>query len=306
MEPCRLRQPGAPAVVAGAPIRIFDPRLAEVLPVGSPLLVLYDQAIWSESPVWWSARSLLAWSDIEGRRVLSWREDGAVEVFVDATHFINGNTVDGQDRLVHCEHGRRGLSRTEADGTTEMIVTHFEGRRLNSPNDIVTAADGAIWFSDPTFGIDKPQQGCPATPDLDHRSVYRFEPASGTLTRMADLEEPNGLAFSPDEKILYVSDTPADLHRHEILAFDVVGSELRNRRSFAVVSPGMPDGFCVDKRGWVWTSSDSGVQVFAADGTPLGELPTPHFCSNCTFGGADGRRLFITGAESLWCVDLQD
>ncbi|HYH78153.1 MAG TPA: SMP-30/gluconolactonase/LRE family protein [Longimicrobium sp.] len=303
-SPCRVRQPGPPARVedADAPI-VHDPCFAEVLRPGAALLSLYDQALFSEGPVWWPAREMLVWSDIEGRRVYGWHPDGAVDVVLDATAFINGNALDADGRLIHCEHGRRGISRTDERGETAMLVGEYGGRRLNSPNDLVLGPDGAIWFTDPTYGLLNPRQGCPATPELGHRSIYRFREATGKLTRMADMEQPNGLAFSPDGRTLYVSDTAED--RHHILAFTVgADGSLADRRVFRVIEPGLPDGFCVDARGWVWTSSGAGVQVFAPDGTPLGTIPTPHGCTNCAFGGPDGRRLFITGDESLWALDF--
>jgi gluconolactonase len=280
----------------------YDPRFAAVLRPGARLLSLYDQAIFSEGPVWWPARGMLVWSDIEGRRVYGWHPNGAVDVVADATAFINGNALDANGRLIHCEHGRRGISRTDERGET-MLVAEYNGRRLNSPNDLVLGPDGAIWFTDPTYGLLNPRQGCPAEPELDHQSVYRFVESSGELTRMADLEQPNGLAFAPDGRTLYVSDTAED--RHHILAFTVgEDGEMAERRVFRVIEPRLPDGFKVDARGWVWTSSGAGVQVFSADGEPLGVIPTPHGCTNCAFGGADGRRLFITGDESLWAIDL--
>jgi gluconolactonase len=302
--PCRVRQPGPPARAKDAePPVVHDPRFAEVLAPGAALLSLYDQAFFSEGPVWWAARNQLVWSDIEGRRVLGWSPDGAVDVVLDATPFNNGNAVDADGRLLHCEHGRRCVSRTDPDGGTTILVDRYQGRRLNSPNDLVVGPDGCIWFTDPTYGIQNPRQGCPAQPELDHRGVYRYHERTGTLTRMAELQQPNGIAFSPDGRTLYVSDT--DEARHEILAFDVgADGTLSGRRTFRVIEPGVPDGFCVDARGWVWSSSGSGVQVFSAQGEPLGMIPTPHTCSNCAFGGPDGRRLFITGEESLWSVDL--
>ena len=303
MMPCRVRPPGPPARVEDVdPPRAYDPRLGEVVGPDAALLSLYDQALFSEGPVWWPARQMLVWSDIEGRRVLGWRPDGAVDVVLDATPFNNGNAVDAEGRLLHCEHGRRCVSRTDADGSTTVLVDRFRGKRLNSPNDLVVGPDGAIWFTDPTYGIQNPRQGCPAESELGHCSVYRYDPRTGALVRMADLRQPNGVGFSPDGRTLYVSDT--DLERHEIVAWDVgADGGLAGRRVFRSIEPGVPDGFCVDARGWVWTSSGSGVQVFAADGTPLGIIPTPHTCSNCTFS-PDGRRLFITGEESLWAVDL--
>ena len=300
---CRVRPPGPPSPVdVDGPV-VLDPRFTSVLKPEARLLSLYDQAIFGEGPVWWPARQMLVWSDIEGRRVYGWHPDGAVDVVVDATAFINGNALDGRGRLIHCEHGRRGISRTDDRGATAMLVSAYGGKRLNSPNDLVLGPDGAIWFSDPTYGLMNPRQGCPAKPELDHRSVYRFHEPTGELTRMADMEQPNGLAFSPHGATLYVSDTAED--RHHILAFTVgEDGSLGERRVFRVIEPGLPDGFKVDARGWVWTSSGSGVQVFSAEGEPLGLIPTPHGCTNCAFGGADGRRLFITGDESLWAIDL--
>lgn len=301
---CRVRPPGPPAPVRGvAPPVAYDPRFGKVLTPGAVLLSLYDQGLFTEGPVWWPAGRMLVWSDIEGRRVFGWHPDGAVDVVVEATAFINGNALDADGRLIHCEHGRRCISRTDGSGRTTPLVTRFEGKRLNSPNDLVLGPDGATWFTDPTYGLLNPRQGCPAAPELDHRSVYRFHEPSGTLTRMADLEMPNGLAFSPDGRTLYVSDT--DLGRHHIVAFTVgADGALGERRIFRVIEPGLPDGFKVDVRGWVWTSSGSGVQVFDADGEPLGIIPTPQACTNLTFGGADGPRLFITGGGSLWAIDL--
>jgi gluconolactonase len=299
--PC-LRAPGPPSRVEGVgrPVA-YDARFTDVVGEGATLLSLYDRALFSEGPVWWPARKMLVWSDIEGRRVLGWRADGAVEVVLDATPFNNGNAVDGEGRLLHCEHGRRCISRTTPDGVTTVLVTHFQGRRLNSPNDLTVAPDGTVWFTDPTYGIENPGQGCPAEPELDHRSVYRYDPATGALARMADLVQPNGIGFSPDGRVLYVSDS--DLGWHEILAFGVgADGALANRRVFRTIEPGVPDGFCVDARGWVWTSSGSGVQVFSAEAEPLGIIPTPHTCSNCTLA-PDGR-LFITGEESLWAIGL--
>lgn len=306
MMPCRVRLPRPPSRVekVGEPI-VHDPRFRGVLARGAALLSLYDQALFSEGPVWWAARDRLVWSDIEGRRVFAWGPDGAVDVLLDATPFTNGNAVDGEGRLLHCEHGHRCISRTDADGRTTPIVTRYEGRRLNSPNDLVVGPDGAVWFTDPTYGLQNPRQGCPADPELDHRSVYRWDKRTGALTRMADLQQPNGIAFSPDGGTLYVSDT--DEARHEIVAFTVAtDGTLSGRRTFRVIEPGVPDGFCVDGRGWVWSSSGSGVQVFSAAGEPVGMIPTPHTCSNCCFGGPDGRRLFITGEESLWAIDLAE
>ena len=235
---------------------------------------------------------------------------------IDGTFFMNGNALDAEGRLVHCEHGRRGISRSEDDGSVEPIVTHYEGKRLNSPNDITVAADGAIWFTDPIFGILMPNQGSLAEPELDHRSVYRFDPRTRELRRMADFEQPNGLFFSPDGRTLYVSDTSLSLReippgcyvgdKHEIIAFDVAeDASLSNRRFFCHTDHGYPDGFTVDARGWIWTTAADGIHVLAPDRTPLGFIPTPVVSSNCAFGGRDMSRLFIAATNLLLAIDLK-
>jgi gluconolactonase len=217
--------------------------------------------------------------------------------------------------LVHCEHGRRCVSRGgDYDHVPKPIVTHYEGKRINSPNDIAVALDGSIWFTDPTFGIIMPNQGALAEPELDHRSLYRFNPKTDDLGRMADFEQPNGLAFTRDGATLYVSDTSLSLgevpgHKagatHEIIAFDVgEGGALSNRHFFCNTDHGYPDGFTVDARGWVWTSSADGVHIWAPDRRKLGFVATPSVVSNCTFGGVEGRRLFIAATQYLLAIDL--
>lgn len=302
-----LRKPGpAQPVPHLDPPRAQDPRFREAVAHGARLVSLYDQATFSEGPTWWPARGILVWSDVEGRRVLGWHPDGCVRVVVDATPFINGNTVDRDGDLIHCEHGTRRLSRTTRDGRYEIVVERYEDRRLNAPNDVTCAKDGALWFSDPSFGLELPKQGTLAEPDLDHRSVYRFEPGSGALARMADFEQPNGLAFAPDGKTLYVSDTSRALggEKHEIVAFEVGADHtLHNRRTFAVLEPGVPDGLRVDRRGWVWAATEAGVQVLSPEGHGLGLIPTPQVASNLCFGPGEAR-LFITAKQHLYALDL--
>lgn len=226
--------------------------------------------------------------------------DGSIVTVRDRSNFANGNTMDAEGRLVQAEHGRRAVSRTDGDGT-RVLVDMFEGRPLNSPNDLVVASDGAIWFTDPTYGISDPKEGYPADPALDHTSVYRWSESDG-LRRMIDLDEPNGLAFSRDESILYVAESRADgLPR--IVACPWDGSTLGAPTTFATVDAGIPDGLVVDSRGWLWISSEAGVVIVDETGWRLGVIPTPHVVSNCTFD-ADEKRLFITGDSDLWMVDL--
>ena len=312
-----LRTAGPPEQVDTGPgIRIHDERLEAVLSRDTPLLALYRGTLHGEGPIWDPTGGRLLWSDVPNRRLLAWHDDGHVTVAIDGTAFMNGNALERDGRFVHCEHGRRCISRSDGAGEPVPIVTHFEGRRLNSPNDITVAADGAIWFTDPTFGILMPNQGSVAAPELDHRSLYRFDPSSSSLRRMADFEQPNGVFFSPDGQTLYVSDTSLSLGEipraghgrlHQIEAFDVgPDSELGGRRVFLRTDHGYPDGFAVDARGWVWTSAGDGIHVHAADGCRLGFIPTPETPANCAFGGAGMGRLFIAATSLLLALDLDN
>ena len=312
-----LRRAGPPRPVDGfRGVQIDDDRLAAVLPAESRLMVYYEGTLHAEGPVWHAPSGLLYWSDVPNRRLLCLHGDGHVEAAIDGTYFMNGNAVDAEGMLVHCEHGRRCISRSDDPpvGQPTPIVTHFEGRRINSPNDLVVAPDGTIWFTDPDFGLMMPNQGSLATPELDHRSVYRFDPVDGDLQRMADFDEPNGIGFSPDGRTLYVSDTALSRREipdagpgttHEIVAFDAgEGGTLSNRRFFCHTDHGYPDGFAIDRRGWVWTSAGDGVHIWAPDRRKLGFIRTQQVVSNCCFGGPDGRRLFITATTMLLAIDL--
>ena len=311
-----LRRSGPPKPVEGwRGMQIDDQELACVLAPDAPLLVLYEGTVHGEGPAWQAERDRLVWSDVPNRRLLGWYGDGRVDVVIEGTWFMNGNAVLPDGKLVHAEHGRRCISQGGDDGAQPLpIVTHFEGRRINSPNDVTVAPDGNIWFTDPIFGIVMPNQGALAEPELNHRSVYRLDPVSGSLSRMADFEQPNGLAFTADGRTLYVSDTSLSLGevpgfeagtKHEIIAFDVgEDGTLSNRRFFCHADHGYPDGFKVDARGWVWTTAADGVHVWSADRRKLGFVPTPMIASNLAFGGPEGRRLFIAATKYLLAIDL--
>jgi gluconolactonase len=313
-----LRKAGPPEAVNDfRGVQIDDPQLSKVVAAHAPLLTLYEGTIHGEGPAWQQAYDRLVWSDVPNRRLLGWHPDGHVEVLIDGTWFMNGNAVEVDGTIVHCEHGRRCISRGgDYDNAPEAIVTHYKGKRINSPNDVAVAPDGTIWFTDPTFGLIMPNQGALAEPELDHRSVYRFDPQTSDLKRMADFEEPNGLAFTADGAKLYVSDTSLSLGEvpghtagatHEIIAFDVgEGGTLSNRRFFCHTDHGYPDGFAVDARGWVWTSAADGVHIWSADRRQLGFIPTPTVVSNCTFGGANGKRFFMAATQYLLAIDLLD
>ncbi len=262
--------------------------------------------MWSEGPVWLPGSHSVRWSDIPNNRILEHdARSGDTRVHREDVEFTNGRTLDLDGRVVQCCQGRRSVER-EVDGVVTTIVDRFEGRRLNSPNDVVVASDGAIWFTDPPYGILSNVEGHQADPEYDGCFVFRYDEATGELRPVVtDMVHPNGLAFSPDERVLYVADSgwivDKSAPRH-IRAYDVVEGRCENPRVFAEVRPGVPDGFRVDVEGRVWTSSEDSVQVFAPDGTLLERIPVPEKVGNLCFGGADGSDLYIVASTSLYRI----
>jgi gluconolactonase len=264
---------------------------------------------WAEGPVWFGDHRCLLWSDIPNNRILRWDEEtGAVSIFRKPSNYANGNTRDRQGRLVTCEHGTRRVTRTELDGQITILADRYNGKRLNSPNDIVVRSDGSIWFSDPPFGISGNYEGFAAEPELPH-GLYRIDGQTGALTLLRDdIAGPNGLAFSPDERTLYVVESRAQPRR--ILAFDVQGdgTALDNRRVLIEASQeGTPDGFRCDVRGNLWcgwggSESLNGVRVFSAQGEPIGHIGLPERCANLCFGGGRRNRLFMASSQSLYAL----
>ena len=235
-------------------VRAADARLATLIDPGAALVRLSEGCVWAEGPVWLPREQALEFSDIPNDRALRWTAATGTHVARQPNDHTNGNTLDREGRVVHCEHGNRRVARTELDGRRSGLVAHHAGGRLNSPNDVVVTRDGAIWFTDPPYGILSDHEGHQAEPEQKGCYVYRFEPASGALAVVVDsMQHPNGLAFSPDERILYVADTYAALHpeadRH-ILAFDVGTDHMvSGRRVFAHIDPGVADGFRGDVHG---------------------------------------------------------
>ncbi len=289
-----------------API-VEDPRFTELVDTSAAVERLGGDCIWAEGPVWLPEEQALVWSDIPNNRAMRWTETDGVVLHAADVEYTNGRTLDLDGRQVVCSHGHRRIERIEPDGTLTPLATHHEGRRLNSPNDVVVKSDGTIWFSDPPYGILSDREGHASEPDLPACYVFRLDPETGELTIVSDdLIHPNGLAFSPDESILYVSDTYGggdSIGNHDIMAFDVVGDKrLANPRSFVVIYPGVADGFRVDRAGNVWTSAGDGVHVYDPDGIRLGRIPVPEVTSNCAFGGPEGDQLFMTATSSLYRV----
>jgi gluconolactonase len=284
-----------------------DPRFQALALSNTQLQVLYDQCRWAEGPVWFNDGGYLLWSDIPNERILRWLPEQGVSVYRAQSNFANGNTRDLQGRLVTCEHGTRRVTRTEVDGSITVLADRFDGKRLNSPNDVVVHRDGGVWFTDPTYGILNDYEGFKADQEQEGCFVYRLDPHSGELTCVArDFVQPNGLAFSPDGNTLYVADSGRSHDTqapHHIRALEVIeGCRLGQSRVFAEVAPGIPDGFRVDVQGNLWTSAGDGVQCFAADGTLLGKILIPEKVANLTFGGPKRNRLFIAASTSLYAI----
>jgi gluconolactonase len=283
-------------------------RLLDLLEPDAVVERLGGDATWSEGPVYLPDQDAVIWSDIPGNRILRWDSaTGAVSVHAEQVEFTNGRTLDLQGRVVNCSHGRRAIERTEPDGSTHVLVDHWAGARFNSPNDVVVKSDGTIWFTDPGYGIIQAHEGHLGEREYDDHWVFRFDPASGAIDPVVmDVEEPNGLAFSPDESLLYVSDTSGALGRdsrdgHHIRVYEVFdGRRVKNGRVFAAVEPGLPDGFRIDIAGNVWTSSADAVQVYAPDGVRLGAVPVPEVIGNLCFGGPDRSTLFIAAGTGLY------
>lgn len=287
----------------------LDPRFRALTIPNTQLERLYDKCRWAEGPVWFNDGGYLLWSDIPNERILRWIPDHGVSVYRANSNFANGNTRDLQGRLVTCEHGTRRVTRTEADGSIKVLADRFEGKRLNSPNDVVVHRDGAVWFTDPTYGILSDYEGFKAEPEQDGSFVYRIDPDSGAIACVArDFVQPNGLAFSPDGNTLYVADS-ARSHDpdapHHIRALEVIeGRRLGASRVFAQIEPGIPDGLRIDVLGNVWTSAGDGIQCFAPDGTLLGKIRLPEKVANLTFGGPRRNRLFIAANTSLYMIHV--
>ncbi len=266
---------------------------------------------WAEGPVYFRDGGFLVFSDIPNNRMMRWlEEDGHLSVFRAPSNYANGNTRDREGRLITCEHDTRRVTRTELDGRITVLIDRFEGKRLNAPNDVVVASDGAVWFTDPGYGIDGPYEGHKADAELP-RNVYRLDPASGAASVVADdFVRPNGLCFAPDERKLYIVDSgishggPA-----HIRMFDVDGARLRNGRVFAAdFLPGMTDGMRTDVEGNVWCSmgwadpTEDGVRCYAPNGDLIGKVHLPEGCANLCFGGQKQDRLFMCAGTSVYAL----
>jgi gluconolactonase len=284
----------------------LDPAFDRFVLGNAPVKQLATGYDWLEGPVWFGDAGCLLFSDIPSNRILRWTPGLGVSVFREPSNYANGHTRDRQGRLVSCEHGARRVTRTEHDGSITVIADGYNGKPLNSPNDVIVASDGGIWFSDPHYGIMSNYEGFAGTQELPC-VVYRVDPGTGALAVMVDdMNCPNGLAFSPDEKRLYVADTGrmySDDPQH-IRVYDVIDAKAKKGRHFHTVSPGCADGFRLDTDGNLWTSAADGVHCLSPEGGLLGKILVPELVSNICFGGRAKHELYITATTSLYRVTL--
>lgn len=297
-------------------LEVVDVRFEKIRLLAAAVERLWTGGRWVEGPVWFGDGRYLLFSDIPNERILRWSEEtGQVSVFRSPSGSANGNTRDRQGRLITCEQDGRRVTRTEIDGAITVLIDSYDGKRLNSPNDVVVHPDGSIWFTDPGYGILSNYEGWRAPFELPTR-VYRFEPQTGDATVVIEeLTRPNGLCFSPDHRRLYVVDTGCTddaSHHRNIMLFDIVdGVRARNGRPFCDMAPGRSDGIRCDVDGNLWAASGfggagtNGVHVFAPDGDRIARIHMPEPCSNLCFGGRKRNRLFMTGSTSLYALYVE-
>ncbi len=285
----------------------IDPRFRHFVLPNAPLEKLGEGFRWLEGPVWFGDRNCLLFSDIPNDRIMRWSEDTGVTVYRRPAGFPNGQTRDREGRLITCSHHNRCVMRTEFDGTVTVLADLFEGKRLNSPNDVIVKSDGTIWFSDPPYGIQTDYEGGKQEQEQKPR-VYRLDPRTGALSVIADdFDGPNGLCFSPDERRLYIVETgllAADDPVKNIQVFDVdeSGAAIRNGRVFHTISPGNADGIRSDEDGNIWSAAGDGVHCIDPSGALLGKIKVPYTVSNITFGGRYHSRLFICASQTLFAI----
>jgi gluconolactonase len=283
---------------------VIDPRFAAYVLHNAPVKKLAEGFDWAEGPVWFGDAGCLLFSDIPNNRILRWSPEG-LTTFRRPSNYSNGHTRDRQGRLISCEHGTRRVTRTEYDGTITVIADNYHGKRLNSPNDVVVASDGAIWFTDPHYGIGTDYEGYRSEQELPCH-VYRVDPAGTIEAVITDMACPNGLAFSPDEARLYVADTGRMFtgDPQHICVFDVKDAKPKTGHVFHKITPGCADGIRVDADGNLWSSAGDGVHCLSPQGALMGKILVPEVVSNICFGGRAKHQLFITATTGLYAVVL--
>ena len=296
----------------GTGFEVFEPEFRACLAGPERVARLWTGGRWCEGPAWFAAHGTLVWSDIPNNRMLRLDElNGTVGVFRERSNHSNGNTVDREGRLVTCEHLTRRVTRTEHDGRITVLADRWQGKRLNSPNDVVVRSDGSVWFTDPSYGILSDYEGERAESEIGACHVYRIDPLTTVVSQVADdFVKPNGLAFSPDESTLYVADTgashAADGPRHiRQLKVSADGQRLGASALFADCTNGLFDGFRLDRQGRLWCSARDGVHAYSPTGALLGKILIPETVANVCFGGPKRNRLFICATSSLYAIHLK-
>lgn len=283
---------------------VRSPKLLDLIDADAQLEQLGTGCEFTEGPVWHAEGKFLLFSDIPANQMKKWTAEEGITNFRVPSGKSNGLTYDKQGRLVTCEHANRRVSRTEADGTVVTIASHYEGKRLNSPNDLIVKSDGSIYFSDPPYGLTA-DYGVEGEQDLDFQGVYRLSPDGQTVTLLVDdFDRPNGLCFSPDESILYINDT----ERMHIRVFDVqADGTIANGRIFAEEEgdDGVPDGMKVDVHGNVYLTGPGGIWIFDTSGEHLGVIQISEQAANLGWGGDDWSTLFITASTSLYSIQCK-
>lgn len=287
--------------------QVIEPVFGTYFMGNAPLKQLATGFDWAEGPVWFGDANCLLFSDIPNNRIMRWTPGIGLSVYREPANYTNGHTRDRQGRLISCEHGGRRVTRTELDGSITVIADQYEGKPLNSPNDVVVKSDGTIWFSDPHYGIMTNYEGHKSKQELPCH-VYRVDPETGAIDAVVtDLDCPNGLAFSLDETKLYVADTGFIFDENanrRMCVYDVEGISAKNGRDFYQMSDGCADGFRLDEDGNIWTSAGDGVHCVSPDGVLLGKILVPEIVSNVCFGGRAKHQLFMTGTTSLYSIAL--
>ncbi|TNH05182.1 SMP-30/gluconolactonase/LRE family protein [Testudinibacter sp. TR-2022] len=288
-------------------INIYDSAYAYLFDQNTSVECLFTDAVWAEGPVWLPDESAVIFSDVKGNKMFKWHEKGT-EIFRSPSDFANGNALWTDGSLLTCQHGSRSLSHTDKQGKVSTLVDHYDGRRFNSPNDLVVKSDGTVWFTDPPYGILSNDEGYQAASEIIGCYIYCYCPQQNQ-TKLATFNtmRPNGLFFSPDEKTLYVADMSGVEFSdglHHLVAFDVNGCQLSNRRTICEINPGIPDGFCVDQHGLIYCSCADGVLIITPQGKIVAKITLGKTTSNCTLGGKAQNQLFITADNCLFRVRL--
>jgi len=286
------------SILAKPKIEIFDPEMKELIDQNKPILRVEGNFQFTEGPIWMKRGQYLLFSDIPANTIYSWSPEQGLSEWRKPSNNANGNTVDNERRLITCEHTSRRVTRTERDGKITVLARTYQGKHLNSPNDVVIKRDKTIWFTDPPYGIRPEMQEQPAN------YVFRLNPEKeDPMPVVDDFSRPNGLCFSPDEKFLYIGDS--DTKIHHVRRFIVLDNNtLKEEEIFTIIYPGVPDGMRVGSEGHLFCAAGDGIQVFNVNGKLIGKILTPQTASNCTFGGSNFRELFITATKSVWRVSL--